>query len=46
MIDALKMAGGLLCGAALVFLIYVQIDEQRSREFKNWIDQHYSSDKP
>lgn len=43
MIDALKIVGALLCGAGLLFLIYVESDEQRSRDFTNWIDQHYSS---
>lgn len=38
MIDALKMVGALLCGAALLLLIYVQSDEQRSRDFKEWIE--------
>lgn len=38
MIDALKWVGSLLCAAALLFLMYVHSDEQRSRDFENWIN--------
>ncbi|WP_287363460.1 hypothetical protein [Mesorhizobium sp.] len=40
MIDALKIVAALLCGAGLVFLIHVQSDEQRSRDFKDLLN-HY-----
>ncbi|RUX47773.1 hypothetical protein EOA33_17530 [Mesorhizobium sp. M4A.F.Ca.ET.050.02.1.1] len=38
MIDALKMIGALLCGAALLFLVYVHSDEQRNHDFTTWVN--------
>ncbi|WP_176478505.1 MULTISPECIES: hypothetical protein [unclassified Mesorhizobium] len=33
-----KWIGSLLCAAALVFLIYIHSDEQRLRDFENWMN--------